>query len=67
MLIAAKHVPFELLQMVVVHELAHKKEKEHNKTFYQLCSFMLADYHQLEFDMRVWLVAEEVGQSPYAK
>jgi hypothetical protein len=28
---------------------------------------MLADYHQLEFDMRVWLVAEEVGQSPYAK
>ncbi|MCL1116384.1 DUF45 domain-containing protein [Shewanella aestuarii] len=60
-----KHTPFELLQMVVVHELAHLREKEHNKAFYQLCTFMLADYHQLEFDMRVWLVAEEVGQSPY--
>lgn len=62
-----KHIPFELLQMVVVHELAHLREKDHNKPFYQLCTFMLADYHQLEFDMRVWLVAEEVGQSPYAK
>lgn len=62
-----KHIPFELLQMVVVHELAHLREKEHNKAFYQLCTFMLADYHQLEFDMRVWLVAEEVGQSPYGK
>jgi hypothetical protein len=61
-----KHTPFELLQMVVVHELAHLREKEHNKAFYQLCTFMLADYHQLEFDMRVWLVAEEVGQLPYA-
>jgi predicted metal-dependent hydrolase len=60
-----KHTPIELLQMVVVHELAHLREKEHNKAFYQLCTFMLADYHQLEFDMRVWLVADEVGQSPY--
>jgi len=60
-----KHTPIELLQMVIVHELAHLREKEHNKAFYQLCSFMLPDYHQLEFDMRVWLVAEEVGQSPY--
>lgn len=61
-----KHIPFELLQMVVVHELAHLREKDHNKAFYQLCTFMLPDYHQYEFDMRVWLVAEEVGQSPYA-
>ncbi|MGZ9898008.1 YgjP-like metallopeptidase domain-containing protein [Shewanella gaetbuli] len=60
-----KHIPLALLQMVVVHELAHLREKEHNKAFYQLCTFMLADYHQLEFDMRVWLVAEEVGLSPY--
>ncbi|GGP90819.1 hypothetical protein GCM10009410_26130 [Shewanella ulleungensis] len=61
-----KYIPFELLQMVVVHELAHLREKDHNKAFYQLCTFMLPDYHQYEFDMRVWLVAEEAGQSPYA-
>jgi hypothetical protein len=26
-----------LLNMIVVHELAHLKEKEHNKGFYRLC------------------------------
>lgn len=60
-----KTIPFDLLKMVVVHELAHLREKEHNKAFYQLCTFMQADYHQLEFDMRLLLIAEEVGLSPY--
>jgi predicted metal-dependent hydrolase len=60
-----KTIPFDLLKMVVVHELAHLREKEHNKAFYQLCTFMQADYHQLEFDMRLLLIADEVGQSPY--
>ena len=45
----------EFLQMIVVHELAHLKEAEHNKAFYQLCRHMLPDYHQLEFDLRVYL------------
>jgi Predicted metal-dependent hydrolase len=45
----------EFLQMIVVHELAHLKEAEHNKAFYQLCRYMLPDYHQLEFDLRVYL------------
>ena len=28
---------------------------DHNKAFYQLCQYMLPDYHQLEFDLRVYL------------
>jgi len=27
--------------MIVVHELAHLKEKQHNKAFYRLCLNML--------------------------
>lgn len=50
-----KNVPVEFLNMIVVHELAHLKEKEHNKSFYQLCQHMLANYHQIEFDVRVYL------------
>ncbi len=50
-----KLVPVEFLRMIVVHELAHLKEKEHNKAFYQLCEYMEPDYHQLEFDTRLYL------------
>ena len=50
-----KHVPEEFLQMIVVHELAHFKEKEHNKAFYKLCEYMQPNYHQLEFDLRLYL------------
>lgn len=47
--------PEAFLRMVVVHELAHLKEKDHNKAFYQLCCHMEPDYMQLEFDLRLWL------------
>lgn len=47
--------PIEFLQMIVAHELAHLREKEHNKAFYQLCLHIEPDYHQLEFDMRLYL------------
>jgi predicted metal-dependent hydrolase len=47
--------PEEFLRMIVVHELAHLKEKEHNKAFYKLCIHMSSDYHQLELDMRLYL------------
>lgn len=58
-----KHTPIEFLNMIVVHELAHLKEKEHNKAFYQLCQHMLPDYHQIEFDVRVYLThLEEKGE-----
>ena len=50
-----KSVPEEFLSMIVVHELAHFKEKEHNKAFYKLCEYMEPSYHQLEFDLRLYL------------
>ena len=50
-----KSAPEEFLEMIVVHELAHLKEKEHNKPFYQLCQHMLPNYHQIELDLRIYL------------
>lgn len=50
-----KSVPEQFLEMIVVHELAHFKEKEHNKAFYKLCEYMQPSYHQTEFDLRLYL------------
>lgn len=50
-----KAVPLEFLRMIAVHELAHCREKQHNKAFYKLCEYMEPDYHQLEFDLRLYL------------
>ncbi|MGZ4992787.1 MAG: M48 metallopeptidase family protein [Methylobacter sp.] len=50
-----KNVPQEFLRMIVVHELAHLKEKDHNKAFYKLCEHMEPSYHQFELDMRLYL------------
>jgi hypothetical protein len=50
-----KSMPEEFLKMIIVHELAHFKEKEHNKAFYKLCEYMEPNYHQLEFDLRIYL------------
>ena len=50
-----KNTPEAFLRMIIVHELAHLKEKEHNKAFYKLCIHMEPDYHQLEFDTRLYL------------
>ncbi|NHI01030.1 M48 family metallopeptidase [Oceanimonas sp. MB9] len=54
--------PPEFLRMIVVHELAHFREKEHNKAFYQLCCHMEPDYHQLELDTRLWLLWRDQSQ-----
>ncbi|MEQ1743642.1 MAG: YgjP-like metallopeptidase domain-containing protein [Candidatus Nitrotoga sp.] len=59
-----KDVPLEFLRMIVVHELAHIKEREHNKAFYQLCRHMEPDYHQLEFDLRAYLTYLEATGQP---
>ena len=56
-----RDAPAGFLKMIVVHELAHLKEAEHNKAFYQLCTHMQPDYHQLEFDLRLYLTQLEVG------
>ena len=50
-----KNAPLGFLRMIVVHELAHLREKQHNKSFYKLCEYMEPGYHQLEFDMRLYL------------
>lgn len=58
-----KSVPPEFLRMIVVHELAHLKEKAHDKAFYQLCNHMEPNYHQYEFDLRLYLThTEATGQ-----
>ena len=54
-----KDVPIELLRMITVHELAHIKEKAHDKAFYQLCTHMEPNYHQLEFDLRLYLTWQD--------
>jgi predicted metal-dependent hydrolase len=51
--------PAAFLRMIVVHELAHLREREHDKAFYALCCHMEPDYHQLEFDTRLWLCARQ--------
>lgn len=50
-----RDAPAPFLRMIAVHELAHLKEGEHDKAFYQLCTHMEPDYHQLELDMRLYL------------
>ena len=55
-----KEAPPEFLKMIVVHELAHIKEREHDKAFYALCQHMEPDYHQLEFDLRLWLTHQDL-------
>jgi len=56
-----KDTPPEFLRMIVVHELAHMKQREHDKAFYQLCMHMEPDYGQLEFDLRVYLSYRDTG------
>ena len=51
-----KETPADFLKMIVVHELAHLKERNHDKAFYQLCQHMEPNYHQLEFDCCVYLL-----------
>jgi predicted metal-dependent hydrolase len=59
-----KHAPVEFLRMIAVHELAHLKEKEHNKAFYKLCEYMEPAYHQLEFDTRLFLTCLDLTGTP---
>jgi hypothetical protein len=54
-----RDAPEPFLRMIVAHELAHLKERAHDKAFYALCSHIEPDYHHLEFDTRLWLTALE--------
>ncbi|MFY2764884.1 YgjP-like metallopeptidase domain-containing protein [Arenimonas sp. MALMAid1274] len=55
-----RDAPADFLRMIVVHELAHLREAEHGRAFYQLCTHMAPDYHQLEFDLRLYLTLQEL-------
>lgn len=50
----------EFLRMIAVHELAHLKEPQHDKAFYQLCTHMEPAYHQLEFDFRLYMTQRDL-------
>jgi predicted metal-dependent hydrolase len=50
-----REAPEAFLKMIAVHELAHLKERDHNKAFYSLCERMEPNYHQYEFDVRIYL------------
>lgn len=59
-----REAPLPFLRMIAVHELAHLKEKEHDKAFYQLCERMEPAYHQLEFDLRLYLMHRQAQGEP---
>jgi predicted metal-dependent hydrolase len=55
-----KDAPAAFLRMIAVHELAHLRERAHDRAFYALCRHMEPDYAQLEFDTRLWLTGLEL-------
>lgn len=56
-----RDAPEAFLEMILVHELAHQKEREHNKAFYQLCQHICPDYFQRELDTRLYLIVLETA------
>lgn len=56
-----RNAPNAFLRMIVVHELAHLRVREHEKAFYQLCLHMEPAYHQYEFDLRAYLAYRDAG------
>jgi predicted metal-dependent hydrolase len=60
-----KDAPEEMLQMLVVHELAHFKEKDHNKAFYKLCEYMQPNYCEVELDTLLFLILVDQGEVLY--
>ena len=62
-----KDTPLAFLRMISVHELAHLRWRDHDRAFYQLCEHMAPDYHQLEFEVRVYLThLERTGERLWA-
>jgi UTP pyrophosphatase len=56
-----KFAPPEFLRMICVHELAHLKERQHDKAFYKLCQHMEPNYLQFEYDVRCYAAYLEAG------
>ena len=59
-----RDTPLPFLRMITVHELAHMKERDHDKAFYKLCTYMEPDYHRLELDVRLYLTHRETSSTP---
>ena len=59
-----KSMPYEFLYNVLIHELAHLKEKDHNKAFFMLCEKMSPSYFQVDFDLRLYLTYLELYKTP---
>ena len=57
-----KEAPARMLDMIVAHELAHLRHRDHDKAFYALCAHMLPDYAQVEFDTRLYLTLQARGE-----
>jgi len=51
------------LKMIVVHELAHLKQRAHDRPSMPCASNMAPDYHRLEFDLRLYLTVQEFARS----
>ena len=60
-----KGAPAEMLQMLVVHELAHFKENDHNKAFYNLCVYMQQNYCEVEVDTLLFLSLVDKDETLY--
>lgn len=60
-----KNAPEVMLKMLVVHELAHFKEKDHNKSFYNLCEYMQPNYCEVELDTLLYLSLVDQGEELY--
>ena len=56
-----REMPPGFLRIIVMRELAHIKERLHNKAFYMLCQHMEPEYSQLEFDLRAYLTYLDAG------
>jgi len=62
-----RDAPIDFLRLILVHELAHLKEKEHDRAFYRLCEHMEPDYHQREFHLRLYLTHLDLSRQPAAR
>ncbi len=46
--------PLELIELVVLHELAHRVEMNHSARFYKTLAAFLPDYRQREQLLKLW-------------
>jgi hypothetical protein len=54
-----KELAPEFLRMVVVHELAHLRHRDHDRAFYRLCEHMEPEYARYDLDLRLLLFARQ--------